>query len=74
MEMIEKYPEKPWNLNYISCNTFIKDKEQFERRVVRRKYIQKNILEELVKVYMRPNRIIMLLNMGYKIEELDDIM
>jgi hypothetical protein len=37
-------------------------------------YIQDNFLEEFVKMYMRPTRIIMLLDMGYSTEELDDIM
>jgi hypothetical protein len=38
------------------------------------KFIQTNLLEEVVKVYMHPKRIMMLLNMGYSAEELDDIM
>ena len=29
MEMIEKYPDKPWNWGYISMNEFQKDKELF---------------------------------------------
>ena len=75
MEMIEKYPEKPWDWSYgISRNTFKKNKEQFEMRTLNQKFIQENLLEEFVKVYMRPKRIIMLLDMGYSTEELDDIM
>jgi hypothetical protein len=37
-------------------------------------FIQDNLLEEFVKVYMRPKRILMLLDMGFEAEELDDIM
>ena len=43
-------------------------------RILHQKFIQENLLEEFVKVYMRPKRIIMLLDMGYSTEELDDIM
>ena len=74
MEIIEKYPDKPWNWNGISFNVFKINKEQFEMRILRQKYIQDNFLEEFVKMYMRPTRIIMLLDMGYSTEELDDIM
>jgi hypothetical protein len=42
MEMIEKYPEKPWIWDCISRN-------KFEMRTLRQKYIQDNFLEELVK-------------------------
>ena len=74
MEIIEKYPSKPWDWSGISINQFKKNKEQFEMRILHQKFIQENLLEELVKVYMRPKRIIMLLDMGYSTEELDDIM
>ena len=73
-EFVEANPDKPWNWGVLSQNKFTKAKEQFEQRVSHQKFIQENILEELVKAYMHPKRIVMLLDMGYEIEELDDIM
>ena len=71
---ISKNMDKPWDWGVLSRNKFKKAKEEFEQRVSHQKFIQENILEELVKAYMHPNRIVMLLDMGYEIEELDDIM
>ena len=73
-EIVEAYPDKPWDWFALSRNKFTKAKEEFEKRVSHQKFIQENILEELVKTYMHPKRIVMLLDMGYEIEELDDIM
>ena len=67
-------PDKHWDWGSLSRNKFTKAKEEFEKRVSHQKFIQENILEELVKAYMHPKRIVMLLDMGYEIEELDDIM
>jgi hypothetical protein len=74
MDMIEKYPDKHWNSQFICYNKFTKDKEQFEARVAHQKFVQDNLFEELVKVYMSPKRVLMLLELGYSAEELDDIM
>ena len=71
---VEANPDKPWDWGALSRNKFTKAKEEFEKRVSHQKFIQENILEELVKAYMHPKRIVMLLDMGYEIEELDDIM
>ena len=71
---MEANPDKPWNWEALSQNKLTKAKEEFEKRVLYQKFIQENILEELVKAYMHPNRIVMLLDIGYEIEELDDIM
>ena len=73
-ENIETNLNKPWHWVALSQNKFTKAKEEFEKRVSHQKFIQENILEELVKAYMHPKRIVMLLDMGYEIEELDDIM
>ena len=73
-EIVEANPDKPWNWGALSQNKFTKAKEAFEKKVSHQKFIQENILEELVKAYMHPKRIVMLLDMGYEIEELDDIM
>ena len=73
-EIIEANPDKPWNWKTLSQNKFTKAKEEFEKRLLYQKFIQENILEELVKAYMHPKRIVMLLDMGYEIEELDNIM
>jgi hypothetical protein len=74
MEIIKKYPDKPWNWKYVSYNKFTKDKEQFEARVAHQKFVQENLFEEFVKAYMHPKRIMNLLELGYAVEELDDIM
>jgi hypothetical protein len=74
MYIIETSPNKPWNWNELSENRFSKDKEMFELRVKHQKFVQCNLFEEFVKVYMHPKRIIKLLEMGYSIDELDDIM
>ena len=74
-ENIESNLDKSWNWGVLlQQNKFTKAKEEFEKRVLHQKFIQENILEELVKTYMHPKRIVMLLDMGYEIEELDDIM
>jgi hypothetical protein len=53
---------------------FKKDKVNFDALVAYQAFVQDNIFEELVKVYMHPKRIAMLLELGYDIEDLDDIM
>jgi hypothetical protein len=45
----------------------------FELRVKYQKFVQEHLFEEFVKVYIHPNRIIKLLNLGYSIDELDNI-
>ena len=74
LDIVEANPDKPWDWRTLSRNKFTKAKEEFEKRVLHQKFIQENILEELVKAYMHPKRVVMLLDMGYEIEELDDIM
>ena len=66
--------DKPWNWIGLSENKFAKEKEQFELRVRHQKFVQENLFEEFVKAYMHPNRIQKLLDMGYNIDELDDIL
>ena len=73
-EIVEANLDKTWDWFALSRNKFTKEKEEFEKKVLHQKFIQENILEELVKAYMHPKRIVMLLDMGYEIEELDDIM
>ena len=46
----------------------------FELRVKHQQFVQEHLLEEFVKIYMHPNRIQKLLDMGYSIDELDDIL
>ena len=53
---------------------FKKEKETFELRIKYQQFVQENLFEELVKIYMHPNRIQKLLNMGYSIDELDDLL
>ena len=70
------YNQGPHNLNWkaLSKNKFKKEKEMFELRVKHQKFVQEHLFEEFVKVYMHPTRIQKLLDMGYTIDELDDVL
>jgi 6-phosphogluconate dehydrogenase len=74
MDIVEANPNKPWSWKTLSENKFAKEKEQFELRVKHQKFVQEHLFEEFVKAYMHPNRILKLLDMGYTIDELDDIL
>ena len=56
-DFVKDNPDKPWDLGGLSYNTFNYDKELFYKR----KFVQENLLEEFVKYYMRPKRIINIL-------------
>jgi hypothetical protein len=71
---VEANQDKPWDWHWLSISIFTKEKEVFELRVKYQKFIQEHLFEEFVKVAMHPNRIEKLLNMGFSIEELDDIL
>ena len=73
-EIIEANPDKPWDWNGLSYNKSTNEKEIFELRVKHQMFVQENLLEDFVKVYMHPKRINKLLEMGYSIDELDDIL
>ena len=73
-EIVEANPDKPWDWEYYHKINLQKQKKNSKKEYRIRSFIQENILEELVKAYMHPKRIVMLLDMGYEIEELDDIM
>jgi hypothetical protein len=73
-DIIEANLDKYMSWSYLSRNKFAKEKEIFELRVKHQKFVQKHLFEEFVKAYMHPNRIKKLLDMGYKIDELDDIL
>jgi len=49
-----------------------KEKESFERKCKHQKFVQENLFEEFVKVYMHPKRMNKLLEMGYSIEVIVD--
>ena len=74
MEIVQQNPDKPWDWYELSYNTFEKEKESFELRVKHQRFVQNNLFEEFVKAYMNPTRIQKLLNMGYSIDELDDLL
>jgi hypothetical protein len=75
MEIIEKYPDKHWNWFSVLKNSFKKDKQQYIMQIkAQQQFIREHVWEELVKVYMHPNRIIKYLELGYQIEKLDDIL
>jgi len=46
----------------------------FELRVKYQRFVHEKLFEEFVKAYMHPNRIEKMLNMGFSIEELDDLL
>ena len=73
-EIVEANPDKPWKWYRLSSNKFTKEKEIIELRLKHQEFVQEELLEEFVKVYMHPKRIELLLNLGYSIDELDDIM
>jgi|UniRef100_A0A6C0ILL3 hypothetical protein len=66
--------DKPWDFYGLGKNTFKKEKEIFESRVKKQQFIQENVFEELVKVAMHPKRIVKYLNMGYSIDDLDNLL
>ena len=74
MDNVEANPNKPWDWTWLSRNKFTKEKELFELRVKHQRFVQEHLFEEFVKAYMHPNRINKLLEIGYSIDELDDIL
>jgi hypothetical protein len=46
----------------------------FKLRVKHQRFVQEHLFEELVKISMHPNRIQKLLDMGYSIDELDNLL
>jgi hypothetical protein len=73
-KIIEENLDKPWKWGYLSLNEFTKERENFELRVKKQKFVQENLFEEFVKAYMHPRRINKLLEMGYSIDDLDEIL
>ena len=68
-DIVKNNPNKPWNCYGLSWNTFKYDRELYHKR----QFVQENLLEEFVKYYMRPKRIIMMLEtMGIDADQLDD--
>ena len=75
IEMIIKHNHLPWKIyGGILNKNFNQEKEFFELRVKHQQFVQDNLLEEFVKAYMHPNRIKKLLDMGYSIDDLDNIL
>ena len=73
MEIVEKYPDKPWDWGWISVSKFEKERERFILDK-HRQYVKDNLKEELAMVAYHPLNIEKYLEMGYEIEELDEIM
>ena len=61
-EWIEKFPDKPWCWENISINPFTKEKELFELRVNKQKFVQDHLFESFVKKAYHPDRIERILN------------
>ena len=74
MDFVMANPSKPWDWLYLSLNHFIKAREMFELRVKHQKFVQDYLFEEFVKISMHPKRINKLLEMGYSIFELDEVL
>ena len=74
IDFVEANSDKPWDWTWLSRNKFTKEKELFELRVKHQRFVQEHLFEEFVKAYMHPNRINKLLEIGYSIDELDDIL
>jgi len=77
MEIINTNPDKPWNWIEIRKNPFTIENELFELRILKmnhQKFVQDYLFEELVKIALHPDKINKYLDMGYTIDELDDIM
>jgi hypothetical protein len=77
IEMILSNPDKIWSWFLMSRNPFIKEKELFELRILKmnhQQFVQNYLFEELVKIALHPDKINKYLEMGYTIDELDDIM
>ena len=72
--MIIANSDKPWNWSNISLNKFTKEKEEFEWRVNKQKFVREHLWEEIVKYVYHPSRILKYLEQGYDIFELDGIM
>ena len=56
----------------VNCKT--KSKNKMELRVKHQQFVQTFLLEEFIKVYMQPTRIIKMLELGYTIDELEHIL
>jgi hypothetical protein len=74
MDIVEANPDKPGDWEGLSYNKFAKEKEMFEIRVKYQRFVQEHLFEEFVKVAMHPKRIQKLLDMGYSIDELDNLL
>ena len=73
MEIIEKNPDKPWNWYYLSIAKFNKEKQSYLLHK-QREYVKLNLSEDLAMIAFHPLQVEKYLNMGYEIEELDNIM
>ena len=75
MEIIEKNPDKDWEWGSISISimSFNKEKQSYLLHK-HREYVKLNLSEDLAMISNHPLKVEQYLNMGYDIEELDDIM
>ena len=59
MEIIEKYPNKPWNWKYISLNLFQKHKYyKYRQRKIIKKYWKQYKNKKIIKLKNKFNKII----------------
>ena len=72
--IVEMNLDKPWDWGMLSSNKFGKDKKTFELKIKHQKFVQEHLFEKFVKAYMHPTRIQKLLDMGYSVDELDEVL
>ena len=73
LDVLKKYPDKPWNLYWLNDLQLKKEKEKFLLNR-HRQFIKENLKEELAMIALHPLKIKKYLSMGYDIEKLYEIM
>ena len=74
MDVLNDFPDKYWDVTELLMNTFTKEKEKFDLICKHRNFVQENIFEDVVKIAMHPSKIEKYLNMGYSIDDFDNIL
>jgi len=57
IKIIEKYYDKDWNWRYISKKHFTKEKELFELRVNKQRFVQDHLFEKLARKVYDPDKV-----------------
>jgi hypothetical protein len=54
-EIIQSNPDKPWNYNWLSCNTMDKVKEEYIRKRFQEWFRKSELKEELISKVWHPS-------------------